>query len=252
MRNHGRRIQLGPKLRMLVTALLTADGFTLTAERLRDRLWNSNQGDTAMVTLRSHVSHLRRAFAVAGQPAAPDREILATEKLGDGQTAYRLVIPPERLDSRRLGRLVTSGRRALQAGSYETACGKFADALSLWRGDPYPDAAGQPFALAEITRLKDLQLIARTGRAEAEIALGNHREVVSELQALATEYPYHGEIHTLLIHSLNRSKRIIEASQAARTAVQAGLDWGLDDRALTRLQQDLLRGTLAMSGPLSA
>jgi DNA-binding SARP family transcriptional activator len=251
VRYSGRRIRLGPKLRIMVTALLTADGFTLAAEQLRERLWGSSQGETAMVTLRSHVSHFRRAVSEAGQAVAAEREILLTEKLGGGQTAYRLVIPPERLDSRQLERLVIGGRRALHAGDYEKACARFSDALSLWRGDPFPDADGRPFAHAEITRLKDLYLIARIGRAEAEVALGRHREVVGELQALATEYPYHGEIHTLLIHSLNRSQRVIEASQAARTAVQSGLDWGLNDRALTRLQEDLLRGTLALSGPLS-
>jgi hypothetical protein len=120
------------------------------------------------------------------------------------------------------------------------------------RARPLARPTGQPFALPKIAALKNLHLIARVGRAEAQIAAGQHREMVGELQALVTQYPYHGEIHALLIHSLNRSQRPVEAAEAARDAVRAALEGGIDDRAMIRLQQDLLRGSLPMTGPLAA
>ena len=52
------------------------------------------------------------------------------------------------------------------------------EALALWRGPALADVIDAPFAEAQAARLEELRLAAVEDRVEAELALGDHRELV--------------------------------------------------------------------------
>jgi DNA-binding SARP family transcriptional activator len=247
VRNGGQAIRLGRTLTVIVEALLSADKYTLSTARLEELVWADGR-DISPDTLRSNICHLRQKFGGKDGGGA----VVATEPLGYGQTSYGLAVRPERTDICHFDRCITAGRRNLVGGRYEEAVSQFSAALDLWRGDPFKGAGARPFAIAARVRLENQRLVARVGLAEAQICLGHHHEVAGILQQLVIDHPEHGGIHGLLIQSLNRSHRKIEAARAAENAMKSFSEYGLNDHALRRLQQDLLRGDLAMNGPLAS
>src|SRR5690606_33186044 len=63
-------IRLGPQQTVLFSALLLANGRPVPAARLIDILWGTPAPAGALTTLRSHVSHLRRALDGRSTPGA--------------------------------------------------------------------------------------------------------------------------------------------------------------------------------------
>src|SRR6185503_7335292 len=57
-------------------------------------------------------------------------------------------------------------------------------ALALWRGPALADFLYEPFAQTQIARLEELRTAVVEERIEADLALGRHVELVSELEAL--------------------------------------------------------------------
>ena len=64
--------------------------------------------------------------------------------------------------------------------------------LALWRGPPLADLTYEAFVAREIARLDDLSLVAREDLVDARLALGEHRSLVPELEALARTHPTRG------------------------------------------------------------
>ena len=119
------------------------------------------------------------------------------------------------------------------------------EALALWRGAPLADFRYEPFAQAEIARLEELRTGVVEDRIEADLALGRHADVVSELEALVAAQPLRERLHGQLMIALYRCGRQAEAlaayQEARRTLVEElGLEPGPALRRLERaiLQQD--------------
>jgi len=117
--------------------LALSEGRPISAEQLIDGLWGEAPPATAPKMVQGYVSHLRKAFAAAGNGAEIVTRGRSYElRLGDGGD----------LDVRRFERLVAAGTPR--------------DALALWRGPPLDDVAAEPFAPLEIRRLEELRLAA--------------------------------------------------------------------------------------------
>ena len=69
----------------------------------------------------------------------------------------------------------------------------------------------EPFAQDEINRLAELRLVLLEERVEAKLALGHHRELVPELEALVTEHPLRERLRGQLMLALHRSGRNADA-----------------------------------------
>ncbi len=233
----GRPVRLGPILRVMLLCLLLA-GQPVSARRLAELIWDGNEPDGWPVTLRSHVHHLRQALG--GASASPDRGgTLITTRVGTA-VCYGLRIPADQVDAVRFERLVTEGRNALGAARYEQAAGLLAEALALWRGQPLADVATRSFAAAEIGRLEGLYRAARTGRAEAEVELGRHREVIGELEVMLARWPTDNGLRRLLVGCLCRAERYEDAARVCREGIELALEHGLDVTSLQALQQAVL------------
>ena len=68
------------------------------------------------------------------------------------------------------------------------------EALDLWRGAPLADFEFEPFAEAEIARLKEVRLAVVEERIEADLEAGRHAELVGELEALVERHPTRGSV----------------------------------------------------------
>ena len=117
----------------------------------------------------------------------------------------------------RFEELVAQGRAELEADP-DGAAEKLRQALDLWRGPPLSDLAYEPFTQTEIARLEERRWAAFEARVEAELALGRHADLVSELEAAVAEQPLREHLHGQLMLALYRCGRQAEALEAYRTA----------------------------------
>src|SRR4051794_31974839 len=165
----------GGRRRALLAILLLNANEVVSTDRLIDELWGERAPVTAAKTVQVYVSHLRKALG-------PD--VIVTE--GGG---YRLAVEPDQVDAGRFDTLCVEGRRALAGGDAERARARLASALGLWRGDPLPDFAYEPFAQRAIARLQEARLAAVEDRIDADLAAGKAGELIAEIESLVASNP---------------------------------------------------------------
>jgi len=230
----GEHVQLGPKLRAVLTVLLLRANHTVPATELQAILRSTGRSPTR-ATVRSHIHHLRRVLG----PTRPGTA--APAMLVTSETGYLLRVQPEQLDTVRFQWLVQNGRRALDADDPVTAAEQLHTALELWRG-PIPDhVAGVPFVQDEVARLEGLYLTAREARIQADLDLGRHAELLPELELLTAQQPDHEGLRRLLALALYRSHRVDEAAETCRRGITRLLARGHHAPALQQLQTAILR-----------
>jgi DNA-binding SARP family transcriptional activator/ABC-type branched-subunit amino acid transport system substrate-binding protein/outer membrane protein assembly factor BamB len=223
--------------RVLLTVLLLHGNEVVSSEMLIDALWGESPPAAAVGSLHNLIAALRKA-------------------LGDGALrtrngGYELRVGGEELDARRFEALATQGRLALAAADPERATALLREGLALWRGPPLADLAYEPALRAEAARLEELRLEALEERIEADLALGRHRELVPELNALVAEAPLRERLRAQQILALYRSGRQAEAlaayAEARRRLVdELGIEPG---PALRRLEQAVLEQDPALGAP---
>ena len=201
----------GTKQRAVLAMLALQANHVVSTEHLVDGLWGAQATEHAFNAVQGYVSRLRK---VVNEQRDDSAEAVALHRRSPG---YVLELGGDRLDLDRFQRLATAGNRALGSAP-ELAAGSLREALALWRGSALTEFAGQPFAATEITRLEEQHLAVLGARVRADLALGRHFELVSELEALVAEHPLHEQLHEHLILSLYRSGRQAEALDAYRRA----------------------------------
>src|SRR5919201_901254 len=206
-----RRLSLGGTRQRAVLALLLLHGNeALTRDVIVDELWGESPPQTSHKVLQNCISALRKEL-----PGA-------TETLRTVGNGYVLQVGPDELDRDRFERGLAAGRAALAAGDSQEAGEQLREALALWRGFPLSDFAYERFAQDEIARLDELHVTALEDRIEADLALGRHTELVSELEALVARHPVRERLRAELMLALYRSGRQAEALSAYRDARRAG------------------------------
>ncbi len=236
----------GPKQRALLAILLLHANEIVSPDTLIDELWGDAPPPTAVRTLHAHVSRLRKALDGKDDPS--ERDGGPVEARGHG---YVLTVEPGQLDVDSFQRLLEDARRALARGEAQAAAENADKALALWRGPALADLAYESFAQAEIARLEELRLAALEERVEAHLALGRHRELVGELEALVARHPLRERLRGQLMLALYRSDRqaeALEVYQQGRHALAEEL--GLEpSQALQRLERQILEQDPAIAPP---
>jgi DNA-binding SARP family transcriptional activator len=218
-----RQIPLGgARQREVLAILLLHRGEVVTVDRVVDELWGERPPDTATKTVQVYVSRLRKALGDG---------VLVTRDGG-----YALEANGDSVDADRFMRLADDGREALDGNDPRRARETLTAALDLWRGPPLADLAYESFAQSEIARLEELRLVALEDRGEAELALGHHAALVSELEALVREHPTRERLREQLMLALYRSGRQVDALESYRDARRT-LDEELGLEPGPRLQQ---------------
>lgn len=236
----------GHKPRAVLALLLLNANRTVSTDRLLDGVWG-DEGGERLPSLHVYVSTLRRLLETRCQ--APGALVTAPP-------GYRLDVGPDDLDSARFERLAGQGRAALAAGSPEQARARLSEALALWRGPALEDLADEPFARPEVARLEDLRVAALEDRIEADLALGRHAELASELDGLVEAHPVRERLWAQLMIALYRAGRQADALRTygrARSLLveEYGIDPGPVLRELERsvLAQDPLLAAPAVAAP---
>ena len=234
----GREVLLRPGRQRALLALLVLRANELVAsELLVEELWGESPPPTALKMLRNQVSALRRALG-------------ANERLETQGSGYRLKIADGERDVDRFEAMVARGRARL-GGDPQRAAAAFREALGLWRGPVLADLGYEAFVQSEAGRLEERRLVAFEGRIEAELAVGGHADLISELEVAVAEQPLRERLHGQLMLALYRCGRQAEALEAYRRARetlvgQLGLEPGPELRAL---HQGLLTHDAALQAP---
>lgn len=219
-----------PKRRQLLLALLLAPGRIVPIDDLCDAMWDGNPPPAASESLHAHVSRLRREIGA-------DRIVTDLE-------GYRLRLDDhDELDAVTAASAVAIGRLAAEEGRWRDSAAAFRRASELWRGPSLADLSGRAFARPEIARLDELHDLAIEGRIEAELALGGHLGVISDLERLVARSPYRERLWEFLMLALYRAGRQADALGAyRRLRTLLGTELGVDPSpAVAALQRRILQ-----------
>jgi DNA-binding SARP family transcriptional activator len=232
----GRDLVLGGRRqRLVLAALLIAQGRVLPAARLQELVWSDAEHPASRNTLHGYVAGLRRVL----EPGHPARAGQLLVREGPG---YALRLPPEHVDADRFGAAVEQGAALIGQGRAALALPGLESALRLWRGPAYADVSDFSFVLPEAVRLDGLRAAAVELRLTALLELGHCGTVLGELEALTIEQPLRERGWELLALALYRAGRQGDALAVIRRA-RAGLatELGVDPGpALRRLEEGIL------------
>ncbi len=225
----GRALPLGgPKQRTVLAQLLLQANRVVTSERLIDAVWADEPPESARNTLQTYVRHLR--------------QLVGAERIQHRSSGYVLQAGPDEVDVLRFQAMVEDARR-LAAKDLPGAVTALREALGLWRGPALDDLADQASLGSDIARLEEVRLTALEERIGAELDLGLHRELVSEIEELVGRHRYRERLWRDLVIALYRSGRqgdALNAYQRARRILADEL--GIDPSPeLQRLQEQVLR-----------
>lgn len=235
--DEGRPIPLaGAKQRSLLALLLLARGKAVSTDRLIDEIWGGSPPGSALKSVQVYVSQLRTA--------------LGNGRVVTRERGYELSVAPGELDADRFEELVRCGSGVTS----EIAAARLREALALFRGDPLADLSLEPWAQPEIARLEERRLAALEARIDADLALGDHRELVPELDALVAAHPFREHLLAQLVLALYRSGRQAEALDVYKQgATRLRNELGLEpSRELRELEQRILRQDPAVDPPAAA
>ncbi|MEH1166248.1 BTAD domain-containing putative transcriptional regulator [Micromonospora sp. CPCC 205539] len=223
----------GVRLRMLLARLAVEAGRPVSAESLIDDLWGEDPPTGATSALQGLVSRLRKALGAAG----------GVELVAGG---YRLPVRAEDVDVCRFEELAAKGRRELAAGRAKEASALLGAALGLWQGPALADVLDARFASLLVTRLDGIRAAAVEDRFDAELKLGRHGEVLTDLNTAAAAQPLNERLAELLMRGLAAAGRQSDAL-AAYEDIRASLsdELGVDPSPeLQKTHVSLLRGDL--------
>jgi DNA-binding SARP family transcriptional activator len=223
----------GSKRDGLLAALALRRGRAVSVDTLIDELWGADLPATPRNAVHHHVARLRAALGPASIVASRNGYALASAMT----------------DALVFEDLLVEGRSALRRGDARTAAEAIGRALALWRG---PALQGLPETIAlgaAAARLEELRIDALEERFEAALALGEHREIVFELQQAIDESPFRERLWRQLMLALYRCGRQADALEAYRSARRVyverlGLEPGPE---LRRIQEAILAHDPAIS-----
>jgi predicted ATPase/DNA-binding SARP family transcriptional activator len=217
----------GPKPRTLLARLLLEPNRVVAYDELIDAVWPESPPERARHTLQVHVSNLRQA--------------IGADRIRVHPSGYSAQVGPDELDLSRFEQLVADGRRRLREGDPREAHSRLADALALWRGPALADIS--PGLEPDRERLEEMRLAAVEDDLDARLALGEHAEIVPELEALIRGHPMRERLRRQLMLALYRSGRQADALEAYRDARRVLVEeLGLEPSAeLRELEAAILR-----------
>nr|WP_244319861.1 MULTISPECIES: macro domain-containing protein [Streptomyces] len=193
-------VRLTPLTVRLLVRLVVAGGEAVPVRQLRRDVWGLADEPRQLDQrnrneVQKRILELRRALSPG--PDGVGMSILRTEQqvtVQGPQTAYRLVLRPEELDSTRFTAIVSDALLAPPA----TAAHRLTEALSLVRGRPLAEVNGEGFAVPFIRRLTSLQDSARRELVRVQTDLGHPERALPVAELLVHEYPDDAEAARVL------------------------------------------------------
>ena len=228
----------GLRRRAVLATLALHGGEIVGTSHLVDAVWGKTAPPTALNTLQSHVSYLRKVLgSKTAILARPPGYVL---DLGDDGTDVQLA---ERLL-----------RQGMRAADPVQGARDLHEALALWRGRPLADVAELAWLEEQAGRLDLLRQRVQRALSEARLAAGEHAQLVPDLEQMVADHPLDEQIRGHLMLALYRSGRQADALAAYRRlrrtlAEELGID---PSQALRDLQTAILRQDSSLDAPTPA
>lgn len=237
-----------PKVRQVLALLALRANTTVPPHLLMEELWEEHPPSSAATTLQTYIYQLRKLPGLCSQR---QDDTAGTGALLTTPGGYRLLLPSESLDAQRFGALATLGRQAMERGEVAEAADLLKRALAVWRGPALDDLSPGPVIGIDVLRLQEQRYEALEGRIDADLQMGRHHQLISELTALTADNPTRESLHTKLMLCLYRAGRrsdALDVFQRIRETLVREL--GLEPcSALQRLHQRVLAGDAALDLP---
>lgn len=216
--------------RRLLAALLAGSERAVPTDRLIEAIWEDSAPGNARAALLVYLHRLRRTLG--------DPQRISLEPNG-----YRIHVNALDCDAHAFEDLAAAARRERSAGRIEQSADHYAQAMRLWRGEPYADVTGTGLIAAEAARLGERRLLAHQELLEVKLDLGMHAAVIGDLEALARSHPFRERLTALRMLALYRAGRQAEALEVFREsrtvlAEELGIDPG---PLLQRVHDAILR-----------
>ncbi|MGW0520107.1 BTAD domain-containing putative transcriptional regulator [Crossiella sp. NPDC003009] len=186
----------------MLALLILQHNRVVSINSLMEEIWRDPPPRSVLTTLQTYIYQLRKLL-----PSGDAQQgMLLTRPSG-----YLAAINPEDLDMFVFERKLEESSALLEDGDPDRAAAQLRDALALWRGPALADVQCGPILEAHVVRLEERRLQAVELRIEADLRLGRHRALTSELRSLISEHPLHERFYSQLMISLYRSERRFEA-----------------------------------------
>jgi DNA-binding SARP family transcriptional activator len=199
----GRPMTIGAaKERALLSVLAIRAGRAASMEEIVDFLWGEDPPRSARQAVQTYVSNLRRHLGPG---------LIATVPGG-----YRLALGAGSVDSERFERLAAEGQRLARADRAAEARITFEAARRLWRGPALAELTDHVAGSAEAARLNELREVTEEALADIRLSLGQHHEMVGDLEASVAACPYRERRWAQLMLALYRSDRQADALRTYR------------------------------------
>ncbi len=173
----------GIRQRATLGFLLLQPNRVVATSTLLKALWPMDDAPTsARKILQNAVWGLRGVLSPGG--GTDGSVALLTQAPG-----YMLRVDVEQVDAFRFQHRVAHGRGELAAGRAASAATLLREALALWRGPALADLAEVGIVWSETAALQNTRLVAMEEYFEAELALGRHHAILSQLEAMVEAHP---------------------------------------------------------------
>ncbi len=179
----------GDKPRTMLAALLAGRGRTVSMDKLIDTLWGEAVPATANKTIQKYASRLRKQIG----------DVLVTRDKG-----YAIEIEPGLTD---VGQFEIELEKS-EIGDKEQ---HLTAALALWRGNPFPELAGDISWQPLITQLTERRLQATEQLINVRLDAGAAEDVIPELEELIATNPTRERFWAQLMLALYRASRQSDA-----------------------------------------
>lgn len=203
------RTPSAPKHRQMLALLLINANHAVSMAQFVEELWEYSPPPRAVAAVHTYVMQLRRILQ-GGGPAAPAGGCrLVTRDQG-----YVLRVDDGELDLHVYERRVRAGRALLDAGELDAGAREIRAAHAMWSGQGLIDAPTGPLLRAAVAMIEHDRSEALSQRVRAELSLGRHQQLLSELCALVHQDPANEQLTGQLILALYRSGRQADALAA--------------------------------------
>ncbi|AKA04789.1 transcriptional regulator [Streptomyces noursei ZPM] len=240
VRAAGRRRDPGPRQTRLALAALAWDASrTVSMDTLVHRIWDDHPPAKPRAALYVHVTRIRKALEIDGQPAPTVRT---------QANSYVMDVDPDRVDLRRYVSLVNQARSLKESNSAADALQLLDRAETLWCGEPL--AGISAYWAGELrSAVGEKSLAAAMLRAEILLEAGRFGEAVPVLLPFVADRPVDEGLVERLALALHGCGRTADATRLLhRTQRRIVHDLGTDaSPRLDRVQQGILA-----SAPLAA
>jgi DNA-binding SARP family transcriptional activator/tetratricopeptide (TPR) repeat protein len=228
----------GPRLRVLLAALLLRANVPVSADEIAEMVWDGSPPPSAVGTLRSYIRRLRSVLGSEGT------------RIEARDPGYVMRVDRLELDVLEFEGICRECRMALQSREWSDASAAATRGLRLWRAAPLLDVPAEALRAEFVPRLERLRLQLLEDRFDAGLRLGHSQELLPELHDMTARNPLQERFHAQLMLALARSGRqaqALDAYQKARRVLveELGIEPG---RELRDIHRKILEGVVPAGG----